>query len=221
MRQKTIHNVIFPLLRREAVALIGISTLQVGFNFWSTFLQQKYKGTNIGVFNTVIVETICASCKAAGNMDCKHMAARTPFWLRDPDFMQYLYAGNEASMNRETKNVGSEENMRQWFNPDALHFLNDWSKCSMPLPNCEFKYIYISLDPAAGGTGSKYCALAFVHFENKSIVSIFFFNFKSKNYILHLPSPHFWIEPGAWIFLPAVGLSFSNVSKLPGIPPHM
>lgn len=174
MRQKTIQNVVYPLLRKEGVALIGISTLQVGFNFWSTLLQQTYKGTNVKVFLTHIVKSICESCEEAKNMDCKHMAAKLPFWLRDPDFLQYLYAGNEKTMNRETKNVASEDNIRQWFTHDTLRYLSDWNKCSMPLPNKQFKFIYISLDPAAGGSGSKYCATAWVHYKDMSIVSIYF-----------------------------------------------
>jgi hypothetical protein len=107
MNPEVIFKIVLPTLARSSAALLGITTLDDVFSFWTKMMQQK---DELGkpVFKTLRYTLVCDECKAKGEEnECEHKIGDLPHWqsARKHDKLRALMQDNEEIFMAESRHA--------------------------------------------------------------------------------------------------------------------
>ena len=177
-------TVIVPILAANA-SFIGITTLGTETNFVNRLFDLK-NAAGEPVFNTVKIEQVCNNCLRLGvESSCTHKMNEIPPWQsqqRHKD-IKLILGDDEETFLRETRGVQSNSAMTQVFTKeDVKAFRNRIHPAGIAQPT-----LFIAVDPAAGGSGSKFAVVSCFFYESRMIVSFSFSAFGLRPSFLYCP----------------------------------
>lgn len=168
---------LMPLLSKDGVAMMGISTKKsaAAFDLFSVFMRIKLPdGTP--AFRTFEWKGVCDACEAAGEeVSCEHKRSERPWWLERDDggFIKRIMQDFYEDYMREFKGVDGSPLQKKVFASELIDTIRG-REAEVPLTNETFPYIFVSIDPAAGGENSDYAIVSMVFNQTQGIVSISF-----------------------------------------------
>lgn len=167
-------------------AFIGITTLGDESNYVNQLLEQR---TPLGEkqFRHIHFDPICERCKKLEKVDsCIHKMGDLPHWMNKSRFKElegmmgdnavkniYFFCFNftKDDINRELRGLPGSSSVRPAFDKDSL----DKLQRSCFQENSYQKHVFISIDPACGGSRSKYAIVSAFFCNGVMVVSAFFF----------------------------------------------
>jgi len=144
------YEVVVPLMELDETALICISTIKDGDNFYSKLLNLKDASTGKDFFKKYTFVLGCAKCRAAGKAsECTHNMHDLPPWQsgRKHARIREMMADQKELLEQETMGIMQNKNKRA-FAPEVVNRL---------LENPRFeavvhpKEIFLCIDPNGGG----------------------------------------------------------------------
>jgi len=157
-----ITDVVLPTLVKADVAMICITTLQDTHNFWTRIIETKDEFGK-PIIKSLRYSLICDECIAQGKAEsCRHKMGDLPYWQsqeKHEKIKQLMQENNEAFL-RETKGLLIDPLIKPVFDSASIDYLVE-----RPFLNTNqqaFDYIYVTVDPAAGGC-SRYAILSAVY----------------------------------------------------------
>jgi len=187
-----LYKVVLPTLARSGVAFIGISTLDDPFSFWTQMIDLK-DDDGRPVFKTIRYTLVCDDCIKKGiETTCKHKMGDLPYWQDESQHnkLEKIMQDRAEAFLTETKGLLSNPNIRPAFIKKDIEF---WMK-RLSISNIKPRAsIFVSIDPAAGGSMSDYAIVSMAFVDQKAIVIfkkkkkvnklvVFFIFFKSMLY---------------------------------------
>lgn len=171
MDPKIYQTVVAPTLSTGA-AFIGITTLgdDTENNFVGELINVRDKDGE-RLFRVINIDLVCDKCRRTGKEDvCQHKMGEVPYWQderRHADIQKMMPAD---VFQREMRGIQSNPYISPFFNPTALDRLERDADRVYYSDN-HVRYIFISVDPAAGGDHSKYAVVSCIYESHKVIVS--------------------------------------------------
>lgn len=162
------RTVIVPLFMTGA-SLIGITTLEKPGN-WVGALIDVVREDGTHLIDTVALTFSCDSCNKAGMAaQCTHAAFDRPRWqnpqtLKDIELMNL---GHKDDLGREAYGVNCDSSTTKIFEAAAI---TDMSTTSVKHTD-DVDIVYISVDPAAGGKGSRFAVVSCVYLFDKMLIA--------------------------------------------------
>lgn len=125
-------------------------------------MNARFLDTNERIFKIRIFQRLCNSCRARGNMSCKHRVEVAWSNQRQSRKIAGLMKQHEHDFRTEILNEEVESTINRVF-PSHLADPFIQSQYRFP-PGAEIKHIFIGIDPSGGGTQSKFAivSIAFV-----------------------------------------------------------
>lgn len=160
MDMRIVYDVVMPLLMRTNVVLIGISTLDDPYNFWSKMIDQRYPDGR-QVFKTLRYSLVCEDCRRRGQATtCRHKIGDLPYWLSEEQYSKLEQIMNDQyeSFLRETKGFQCDPNVRPAFDQMGVRALQDLDRIVSPKQHVS--HVFFAVDPAAGGRNSDYAIIS-------------------------------------------------------------
>ena len=177
MDLKIVYDVVMPLLMLTNVVLIGISTLDDPFNFWSKMMDQKYPDGR-QVFKTLRYTLVCDDCRRRGRasaQSCRHKIGDLPYWLSEEQYskLEQIMSDQYESFLKETKGFQCAPNIRAAFDIEGVKALQGLDRII-----CEkdhVPHIFVAVDPSGGGHCSDYAMITAVFTGGNMTVHIYLF----------------------------------------------
>jgi len=177
MDLKIVYDVVMPLLMRTNVVLIGISTLDDPYNFWSKMLDQRYPDGR-EVFKTLRYTLVCEDCRRKGQAKtCRHKIGDLPYWLSEEQYnkLEQIMSDQYESFLRETKGFQCAPNIRPAFDQEGVLALQDLDRITASREHVPF--IFVAVDPSGGGHCSDYAIITSIFTGGNMTVFFFYFFF--------------------------------------------
>ncbi len=174
MDLKIVYDVVMPLLMRKDVVLIGISTLDDPFNFWSKMLDQRYPDGR-EVFKTLRYTLVCEDCRRKGQATtCRHKIGDLPYWLSEEQYtkLEQIMSGQYESFLRETKGFQCSPNIRPAFDQAGIRALQDQDR--IVSVHEYVPHVFVAVDPSGGGHCSDYAIISATFIRGKMTVRFLF-----------------------------------------------
>lgn len=155
-----VYTIMIPTMVLAYVIMIGISSRPVDKNSPMFSLMEKKWPNGKPIIKTRIFISVCDACRRRGHKSCGH----TPedHWSNPTQNkkIEYLMSDRSSVYQREMLNMDVGDGSEPAFDPHDLAFLdaekNDYSGTG------EAPYVYITIDPAAGGDKSKYAMVSVI-----------------------------------------------------------
>jgi hypothetical protein len=190
---KVFYEVVVPLMELDETALICISTIKDGDNFYSKLLNLKDASTGKDFFKKFSFVLGCAACRAAGKAsECTHNMHDLPPWQsgRKHAKIREMMADQKELLEQETMGIMQNKNKRA-FAPEIVdRFLNNDRFTPLHHP----KEVFITIDPNGGGDSD--FALVSTYFDRGTMIIAGFESINSKGPSDHNPIIKLHIE---WI----------------------
>lgn len=173
MDVQVIYQVVFPTLVRTNVAFIGISSMSDPWGAFAKLIEMRYPDGR-PVMNTITFKGSCDRCIESGRAGkCTHNMGSLPYWQdkRQHAKLELLMSDQVELFLRESKNVQSDPNVQPALPVAAIEELKAPNPDRIFGDNQFFDKVFISIDPAAGGSGSRYAICSAVYYREKMIVS--------------------------------------------------
>jgi len=165
---KCFNVVVAPTLKVEYATLIGISTAQDGFNYYSMLLDMVNPHTDEPLFRIVKVGLACDVCTEKGEPEkCEHRTSRLPPWqtVTRHRMLQQIMGDDSAAFGREAMGLMVSSDFFV-FKP----YIADMVK----RPPVEFTrrpgLVTFAVDPAGGGTQSDFALVITTFYEGHHVV---------------------------------------------------
>lgn len=166
---KVFRTVVGPMLMVAHATLIGISTAQDGFNYYSQLLDLIDPRTNEPRFRVVKVGLACDACTEKNlAAQCEHRTSRLPPWqtVSRRRMLQGIMGSDTAAFAREAMGmVASSDHFVYKSYMDAL----------LKQPRVSFTQrpgaVYFAVDPSGGGSASDYALLITTFHDGHHVVS--------------------------------------------------
>ena len=175
-----LYKVVLPTLARSGVAFIGISTLDDPFSFWTQMIDLK-DDDGKPVFHTLRYTLVCDDCiKKGKETTCRHKMGDLPYWQDESQHnkLEKIMQDRAEAFLTETKGLLTNPNIRPAFDRHDIQFLRNKPTTKSILPRGS---IFVSIDPAAGGSLSDYAIVSTAFIKSKVVVS---FKKKKQNYFI-------------------------------------
>ncbi len=171
MNSQFYNVVIVPILAAKA-AFIGITTPgEQPTNFVRRLIDLKHPDGQPR-FKTIRVEQVCDKCKRLNlAASCSHKIGEIPPWQDESriDDIKEILKNDQETLMRETRGIASNYGTREVFD---LEVVNAW-KGRIYQAGVHAPYVYVSVDPNAGGM-SEFSVVS-AAFYNKSQYVVQFF----------------------------------------------
>lgn len=157
-----IYNIVLPTLQLAHTVFIGISSRPVDEDSpMFRLISKRYPESGKFVIRSVIVTTTCNSCKRRGRRDCKH-DPEDPWTSQEQSRkIELLMADRREYYEREMRNEESTEKLiSAAFNRSDIETL-DQSERDYNAYH-EHPFVYVGIDPAAGGVRSKAAVMSII-----------------------------------------------------------
>lgn len=167
--QKVFSVVVGPMLMVEHATLIGISTAQDGFNYYSMLLDLIDPRTNEPRFRVIKVGLACDDCASKNKAEtCEHRTSRLPPWqtVERHNMLRQIMGDNTAAFAREAMGLVASSD----------HFMyKEYIKTLVTQPQLTFErrpgVIFFAVDPSGGGTQSDFAIMITTFYQGNHVVS--------------------------------------------------
>lgn len=179
MDKNVFFKIILPIWMLKNCSILGISTAEDEFNFYSQLMDQKNDGGQ-PMFKTLRIVVACKDCIAADKgKECKHMDSFQPNWKsqRKLRMLRLIYATQQELFARE--NLGLLDSGKVFlFREYVPRF-----KQSPPLSFfISPDVLWMVIDPSGGGSKSQYGLITGTFVGDKTVVR----NHKHQASCMHL-----------------------------------
>jgi hypothetical protein len=154
------YETVAPLMIVGRTTLLGISTLTSSINFYTRLLKMKDKGTGMPMFMTVCIQLSCDACIEQGKAhECPHMLHLVPRWQSGERHLRLktIMEDRPDLIQSELSGLAFDALHQAFRSQDIDIMMKPWQL----MPSLD-EYIYIAIDPAAGGAQSNYCVVSFL-----------------------------------------------------------
>ena len=163
------YETVFPMLAKRGRAVFAISSPKEAQGLFAMMFRLRFPDTNDYVFLSVKDENICQDCLRAGRMDCTHIIPSLPPWKteREKMLLKMCYAADKKRYAQEVEGAmgDSEVVVFQEFWVDRMF-------ASQVRAGADVPFLFLAIDPAAGGKGSDTAwATLFFNSNDRIIVS--------------------------------------------------
>jgi hypothetical protein len=156
-------------------AFIGATTISKDGD--SNFVNRLIKCTNKHgepVFSVISITMVCASCTAKGEeLQCRHMLGLLPEWQTQERFEEVrAMMGTEESIFA-TEMLGqnlADRNKRPAFDSAGTRRLRTPEAIFTAPDGITVSQIFVSIDPAAGGSRSQYAIVTAFYHDGKMVI---------------------------------------------------
>jgi len=167
-------SIVAPTLTRKYVNLFAISTINKDDMVMSSFMTATYPDGR-AVMLSLNFALVCSACRESGRADtCQHMLGDLPHWSSTQQHQKLaaLMRQSQETLQREIRGVDISENVRPAFNAAAIGALNDAVMGTLRAPLRTQSHVFVTIDPACGGSNSAMALVSFVFVDNMAVVSI-------------------------------------------------
>ena len=173
---EVITKVLFPLMVTGAV-IIAITTLDDKSTYINNLISMT-KSSPEPIINLIQLSLICETCRNRGvTSQCIHKINTAPRWHDTSKMknMEILMSADTGAFTRETLGMETLPDAIKVFDKEKVEDLRRFSRSS--LREIDYRRVYVSLDPAAGGKTSDFTICSTVLFKKIVVVSFFLFSF--------------------------------------------
>lgn len=184
MDMAVFYEVVVPLMELDETALICISTIKDGDNFYSKLLNLKDQSTGKDFFKKYTFVLGCARCRALGKAsECTHNMHDLPPWQsgRKHARIREMMADQKELLEQETMGIMQNKNKRA-FAPELVNRLLGNDRFQAARPPSE---IFLTIDPNGGGDSD--FALVSTYFDRGTMVVVGVESINSKGPDDHNP----------------------------------
>lgn len=154
-----LNVVIFPTMMLKDNVFIGISSRPVDENSPMYMMMRKvYPETGKPVIRTRVFGTVCGRCQRQGIRDCKHDLEEAWSSQKQSHKVRLLMQDRKDMYLREMRNEDVGTNITPAFPPERVNALNNTKRDYHGTE--EHDYVFVAIDPAAGGNKSKYAIIS-------------------------------------------------------------
>jgi len=178
------YEVVVPLMELDETALICISTIKDGDNFYSKLLNLKDQSTGKDFFKKFSFVLGCAACRAAGKAsECTHNMHDLPPWQsgRKHAKIREMMADQKELLEQETMGIMQNKNKRAFPTELVNRFMTTERYECTGAPN----EIFVTIDPNGGGDSD--FAVVSCYFNRGTMIIAGFESINSKGPDDHNP----------------------------------
>jgi hypothetical protein len=158
--KKLINTVMLPTMQLNNTLLFGISSRPVDRNSpMFRLMEKKWPETGKPIIKTRVFISICESCARRGMSSCSHSDEDPWASQKQSQKIKHLMSDEKNEWRREMLNEDVEDTNEPVFAYESVQALGNPKKDYGGSVN--FDYVYVAIDPAAGGTRSKYAIVSF------------------------------------------------------------
>lgn len=152
------YETVAPILSIGSASLVAISTLTSEINFYTRLIQMVDPGTDRPLFAIRCIELCCERCKAEGKQaECVHMLHLVPMWQSEERHRKLKIMMQDRPDLIQSELAGlAFDSLQQVFRKSDIAI----AMALTPLPMPDHPYVFIVIDPAAGGPQSDYAIVS-------------------------------------------------------------
>jgi hypothetical protein len=165
-------EVICPMLLLDEAVLVAISTIRGTHNFFSRLRNLKDSNGHY-VFNTVDFQLRCNRPECQDTPDsCQHILSELPAHITSTSSarVKLLMQGEDSLYAQEVQNI-EEDPTEPMFGRAEIDWMYDEKNYYASLRTRQVSEVIISVDPDAGGRGSKCAIVSVAKVEGYRVVS--------------------------------------------------
>jgi hypothetical protein len=167
MDQAVFFKIILPIWMLTNCSILGISTAEDEFNFYSQLMELK-NDEGDPMFKTLRIVVSCKDCIAADKgKECKHMDSFQPNWKsqRKLRALRIIYKTQQELFARE--NLGLMESGKLFLFRDHVARLQKAPRFAFSISP---DVIWMVVDPSGGGSRSQYGIITGTFVQDKTVV---------------------------------------------------
>lgn len=181
-KTEVFFEVVLPILEREGVVAILVSTVQGDSNYFTHLVNKKFPGTDETIFNVLKMIMVCERCLDNGMASvCTHRRRYYPAWKnKKQQVISALLYQDRAQLERESLGIITEATNMIYVKEDIdyIHCCTKYNweaEMNFRLTQGDNwkppRFVFVSCDP--NSNGANHCALmAAVYMDGKFIVSL-------------------------------------------------
>jgi hypothetical protein len=189
------HIVIWPISLVHGSTIIYITSQVVNKDsIINTMLSLRKPNTGQLCYSSKVYSTQCPRCKINNFKDCEHDVFMPRYFDKERTVMVHLLMRNNPQIfQQEIRNEYVQDELRSCFDSVHTHQLlksnNEYNQ------KTQHEFVYVVVDPSAGGKNSRYAIISFVtdriKIPNSSetrmclIVCIYYFHYLCKRNVKH------------------------------------
>ena len=154
------YETVAPILSIGSASLVAISTLTSEINFYTRLIQMVDPGTDRPLFAIRCIELCCAKCKEEGKQaECVHMLHLVPMWQSEERHRKLKIMMQDRPDLIQSELAGlAFDSLQQVFRKSDIAI----AMALKPLPLPDNPFVFVVIDPAAGGPQSDYAIVSIV-----------------------------------------------------------
>jgi len=163
------YETVAPILSIGSASLVAISTLTSEINFYTRLIQMVDPGTERPLFAIRCIELCCERCKADGKQaECVHMLHLVPMWQSEERHRKLKIMMQDRPDLIQSELAGlAFDSLQQVFRKSDIAI----AMALKPLPLPDNPFVFVVIDPAAGGPQSDYAVVSIVRERGNVTVS--------------------------------------------------
>lgn len=163
------YETVAPILSIGSASLVAISTLTSEINFYTRLIQMVDPGTERPLFAIRCIELCCERCKADGKQaECVHMLHLVPMWQSEERHRKLKIMMQDRPDLIQSELAGlAFDSLQQVFRKSDIAI----AMALKPLPMPDNPFVFLVIDPAAGGPQSDYAVVSIVRERGSVTVS--------------------------------------------------
>jgi hypothetical protein len=163
------YETVAPILSIGSASLVAISTLTSEINFYTRLIQMVDPGTERPLFAIRCIELCCERCKADGKQaECVHMLHLVPMWQSEERHRKLKIMMQDRPDLIQSELAGlAFDSLQQVFRKSDIAI----AMALEPLPMPDNPFVFLVIDPAAGGPQSDYAVVSIVRERGSVTVS--------------------------------------------------
>lgn len=163
------YETVAPILSIGSASLVAISTLTSEINFYTRLIQMLDPATERPLFAIRCIELCCERCKADGKQaECVHMLHLVPMWQSEERHRKLKIMMQDRPDLIQSELAGlAFDSLQQVFRKSDIAI----AMALQPLPMPDNPFVFLVIDPAAGGPQSDYAVVSIVRERGSVTVS--------------------------------------------------
>jgi hypothetical protein len=201
-----LYKVAIPMMALRRVSAIGISSKPTSEDSpMNRLINARLPRSNKFVFKTRVFSPICAKCQLRQSTNCSHKVEMAWSDSKQAAKIEGLMADQRDNYRREILNEDVASDITAVFASDLIEGLRE-SQYVLD-SNYRFRYVFVGIDPAAGGDESQFAIVSLVSVppspNSTDELS------SDSNIVVRPPLPFFFIQYLGVIYNPPLFLSLS------------
>lgn len=163
------YETVAPILSIGSASLVAISTLTSEINFYTRLIQMVDPATERPLFAIRCIELCCERCKEEGKQaECVHMLHLVPMWQSEERHRKLKIMMQDRPDLIQSELAGlAFDSLQQVFRKSDIAI----AMALQPLPMPDNPFVFVVIDPAAGGPQSDYAVVSIVRDRGSVTVS--------------------------------------------------